>query len=646
VCGIAGIMGRVGQPADAEILADMASAMIHRGPDDDGYVLEGNIGLAFRRLSIIDVQGGHQPLCNEDQTVWIVFNGEIYNYVELRARLVQRGHVFATETDTEVIVHLYEEYGYDCVHHLRGMFAFAIWDARRDQLFLARDPFGIKPLYYALTSDWFAFASELKSIVRVPGLPRAIDHQSFWHYLTFQYVPDPHSMLQDVHKVPPAHYLLVNREAATLTRYQTLEFQPDSRSLQEHVDSTLVALRESVQAHMVSDVPRGAFLSSGVDSTAIVALMREREEVQTFTVGFEGAGAQSELAIARETAQALGTLHRDTLITPGQYWLELPRLVYQQDDPVADPSAIALHFVARLASEYVTVVLSGEGADELFGGYAIYREPLSLALFERIPPSLRRTCVEVAQLLPYGMKGRSFMQRGGTPIEERFYGNAFLFDEEFKKFICTLDRWPLSPQRSASVTQPLWEQTRSQDDVTRMQHIDLHTWLPGDILAKADRMTMTNSMELRVPFLDREVFAVASGIPFEQRLCGKTTKYVLREAVKGIVPAAIATRPKLGFPVPTREWLRNEHHDAVHELLGTYNLPDLFDRRVALRMLSEHREQIRDYSRLIWALVVFVLWHQAYCGGVRTYRSVQPDQVRRRRKRMASAQQEVGAGQC
>ncbi len=632
MCGIVGYFGRNENQVDPVIIREMAQAIIHRGPDDGGFYDEDPIHLGFRRLSIIDVSGGHQPLANEDDSIWITFNGEIYNYQELREDLLQAGHVFKTHTDTEVIVHLYEQYGTDCLVKLRGMFAFAIWDRQKQQLFVARDIFGIKPLYYYWDEERFAFASEIKSLLVIPQVSREVDRESFWQYLTFQYVPEPRTMFEAIKKLPAAHYMVIDENGIKIERYDELRFSPVERPISFYIEQTLEKLRESVRAHMVSDVPRGAFLSSGVDSSAIVALLREMEEVKTFTVGFEGAGGQSEIAFARETAQLLKTEHHDTVISAKTYLETLPKLVYQQDEPVADPSAIALHFVAELASEHVTVVLSGEGADEIFGGYTIYREPLSLKMFDYLPPSIRRAFGETAKMLPYGMKGKSFLTRGAKRVEERFFGNANLYsDEEKQRFVKG------KTFSTTDVTRPIYHRVAKADDVTKMQYLDLHTWLPGDILMKADKMTMTNSLELRVPFLDKEVFALASQIPASYRLQNNTTKYVLREAVKPLLPEAVATRKKLGFPVPTRQWLRNEHYAFVKELISSSPCDHLFDKKYVLAMLEEHKNEVRDHARKIWAIVIFLLWHQIYVQGTRPFQSSETPIVQARRQKMKEA---------
>ena len=634
MCGIVGLMNRHGGDCERVDVYAMNSAIVHRGPDDDGYVFDGPVGLGFRRLSIIDLEGGHQPLANEDESVWIVFNGEIYNYRELRQDLTVRGHAFKTESDTEVIVHLYEEYGVDCVKQLRGMFAFAIWDRREQQLFLARDPFGIKPLYYYSGLDQIGFASEIKSILQIRGVSREVSREAFWNYLTFQYVPEPMTMFEGIRKLQPAHYAVIRNGELTERRYYQLQFESGRESMEYYIQGTIERLRDSVRVHMNSDVPRGAFLSSGVDSSAIVALLKELEEVQTFTVGFEGAGGLSEIAYARETAKLLGTVHRDTVISADDYLKELPRLVFHQDEPVADPSAIALYFVAELASQYVTVVLSGEGADEIFGGYTIYREPISLRMFDFIPMSMRQSMGEVARFFPEGMKGRSFLMRGSKPVESRFFGNAYLFSEADKAAFVRIDPVREGLKRPADVTGRFYRQVASADDVTKMQFIDLHTWLPGDILMKADKMTMANSLELRVPFLDKEVFEFAARIPAEYRLANGTTKHVLREGVRGILPKEVTERRKLGFPVPTRTWLRKEHYQFVRDLIGSNQLPDLFDRDLILQMLEDHRLGIRDNARKIWAIVIFLLWHETYIAQSRVFVSRESEHVATRRTRI------------
>ncbi|HEU4963324.1 MAG TPA: asparagine synthase (glutamine-hydrolyzing) [Bacilli bacterium] len=636
MCGIVGMYNKSCRPVEQMVLEQMADQIVHRGPDDAGMHFDDNVGLGFRRLSIIDLEGGHQPLSNEDGTVWISFNGEIYNYQELRRWLLDKGHKFQTESDTEVIVHLYEEKGVDCVKELRGMFCFAIYDSRNKQTLIARDYFGIKPCYYAETDESIVWGSEIKSLLEAPGIAREVNPESFWNYLTFQYAPDPLTMFKGIKKLPAAHYMVIKDGKAKIERYWELKFDEEQRPLSYYIEGTRDILRDSVKAHMNSDVPRGAFLSSGVDSSTIVALLKELEQVKTFTVGFEGAGGQSELEYARETARILGTEHRDVMVSAKEYLDVLPRLMYQQDEPIADPSAIGLYFVAQLASQYITVVLSGEGADEVFGGYTIYREPMSLKMFDYLPMSMRRTLGSLASALPEGMKGRSFFMRGGKTLQERFVGNAFIFGEQMKEEFVRMNPEQMGLRRYFDITDPYYKQAAAYDDVTKMQYIDFHTWMPGDILMKADKMTMANSLELRVPFLDRDVFEFAAKIPAQYRMMNGTTKYVLREAVKDILPKEVAERPKLGFPIPTRQWLRNEHYQWAKELIHDAPVDHLFNKQYVLQLLEDHKNGVRDNARKVWTVLVFLMWHQIYVEKSVTFAPQVSPNVQVRRERNSS----------
>lgn len=635
MCGICGLVGKNGLPADELILESMTQAIVHRGPDDEGHFVHGPAGLGFRRLSIVDLAHGHQPLTNEDGTVWIVFNGEIYNYKPLREYLLSKGHRFRTETDTEVIVHLYEEAGIECVKQLRGMFAMAIYDLRRRELYLARDYFGIKPLYYAETPQAFVFGSEIKSLIASGFVESKVSAQALWNFFTFQYVPDPETMFEGVHKVPAGHYVCWKDQNLTVQQYWKVEFQPDeTKSLDYFTEGIRDRLRGSVQAHLSGDVPRGAFLSSGIDSTAIVSLMREQEAVQTFSIGFEGAPDElNELTLARETARYLGTDHHNVWINASRYQDELARLVYYQEDPVADASAMALYFVSEVASSFVKVVLSGEGADELFAGYPIYHEPISLRMFNYLPYWLRNLLGRFAGVLPHGIKGKSFLHRGSLPLERRFVGNAHIFTEDAKAQLLQLSS--LGQVKSAfSVTDPYYSQASHLDDVTRMQYIDVHTWLPGDILMKADKMTMANSLELRVPFLDKEVFEFAASIPLKYRLAGGTTKYALRQAMKGIVPEFVYNRPKLGFPVPIRHWLRREMLDFTWDVVRSSKTEAFINKSYVEKLIEEHVYGGRDHWREIWTVMNFMLWHQIFVEQSRSFLPAVSPRVGVRRRRM------------
>lgn len=568
---------------------------------------------ADRQGSIIDLEKGKQPLSNETRDIWIVFNGEIYNCRELRAWLEQKGHRFQSESDTETIVHLYEEVGFQCPKHLRGMFAFVIWDQKNDILFGARDRFGIKPLYWTETAYGFAFASEIKSLLVMDGVKREVNPASFCHYLTFQYVPDPETMFQGIHKVLPGQSFIVRDGRFTMEPYWEAEFNPEEdKPFAYFADETRAVLEESVQAHRLSDVPLGAFLSGGVDSSSIVGLLSRHEKVRTFSVGFDVPG-YSELDVARRTAEHFGTQHEEVVVDSRRYLDVLPRLIWHQDEPVADPSAIALYFVAQLASRHVKVVLSGEGADELFGGYNIYREPGALRLFAHLPEKARKTVGRWAGRLPEGIKGRNFLIRGSKSLEERFFGNALIFDEQLKKKVMAEPFLSNGNYRSPwEITLPIYERARHLDDETKMQYLDIHTWLRGNILMKADKMTMANSLELRVPFIDCRVFDVASRIPTPYKISRNTTKRVLREAMKDILPEEVKSRRKLGFPVPIRLWLKDDWYGWAKQLIVDSPVDHLINKNHVLYLLNRHREGAGDYSRKLWTIIVFVLWHQIY----------------------------------
>ncbi|MCF6092888.1 asparagine synthase (glutamine-hydrolyzing) [Microaerobacter geothermalis] len=611
MCGFVTLFNKNQQPVNPDLLKKMTDMIMHRGPDDEGFYFSDHVGLGFRRLSIIDLEGGHQPLTNETEDIWMVFNGEIYNYKELRSWLMDKGHQFNTDSDSETIIHLYEELGEETPTRLRGMFAFVIWDKRTHTLFGARDHFGIKPLYWAETSSSYAFASEIKSIMELEGVNQQINPTSLVHYLTFQYTPDPETMFSNVHKIPPGHFFAIQHGSLKIKPYWEVRFAPDeSKPFSYFVEKTRDILTESVEKHRMSDVPRGAFLSSGVDSTTIVALLRQYEDVKTFSVGFDIPG-YSELDYARRSANYLGTQHHEVTINAKQYLDKLPQLVWHQDDPVADPSAIALYFVAELASKYITVVLSGEGADEFFGGYNIYREPESLKIFSTLPSWLRSGLGQAAKILPAGVKGRNFLIRGSKSVEERFFGNAFLFSEELKQSVLS-PNFPYPLHSPMEITKPYYDQVQSYDDTTKMQYIDIHTWLPGNILMKADKMTMANSLELRVPFIDPEVFQFASSIPVRYKIANGTTKFVLREAMKDLIPEEIHMRRKLGFPVPTRVWLKNEFYSWAKELIYDSKAGHLINKSYLFYLLDEHKEERADHSRKIWAVLIFLLWHQIY----------------------------------
>jgi len=613
MCGFVTVFKKNGAPVWEENIEKMARVMTHRGPDDSGSYVYDHVGMGFRRLSIIDIEHGAQPFSNDTGDIWLTFNGEIYNHLELKEWLMNKGHIFHTTSDTEVLLRMYEEVGEETPKHLRGMFGFTIWDRRKNILFGARDPFGIKPIYWTETPDQFVFSSEIKCILEDESIPRTMNMQSFYHYLTFQYVPEPETMFQHVHKIPAGHCFKIEDDQLTIEPYYFVEFKPDhSKPFTYFVEGIREVLRESVKVHRISDVPRGAFLSGGIDSSSLVALLQELEPTKTFSVGFDKEG-YSELDLARSTAQYLGTDHHEIRVDAKTYLNSLPKLIWHQDEPLADPAAVGLYFVSYLASKHVKVAFSGEGADEFFGGYNIYREPHALRIFGMMPLWMRKFFGQIGQMLPEGFKGRNYLIRGSMTVEERFIGNAKIFTEEAKRDILSSEFLAMGPFKTPQdVTRPIYERIQGYDDVTKMQYVDIHTWLRGDILMKADKMSMANSLELRVPFVDPKVFEFAATIPTKYKIAHGTTKYVLREAMKDLLPPDVKMRKKLGFPVPIRVWLRDEFYHWAKEIIETSRVDDYINKDTVRAMLEMHKEGKGDYSRKLWTILVFMVWHQIY----------------------------------
>ncbi|BBZ43594.1 asparagine synthase (glutamine-hydrolyzing) [Mycobacterium parmense] len=619
----------VSRAAD-DAIARASRLMRHRGPDEPGTWVDpgadGSVVFGFNRLSIIDIAHSHQPLRwgppeAPDRYV-LVFNGEIYNYLELREELAARhGAAFATDGDGEAIVAGYHHWGADVVRRLRGMFAFALWDTETRELFCARDPFGIKPLFVATGRGGTAVASEKKCLLDLVGLvgfDTAIDERAVQHYTVLQYVPEPETLHRGVRRLESGCYARIRPERLQpeVTRYFVPRFAATpitGDTEQSRYDEITAVLEDSVAKHMRADVTVGAFLSGGIDSTAIAALaIRHNPGLITFTTGFEREGF-SEIDVAVASAEAIGARHIAKVVSPEEFVAALPEIVWYLDEPVADPALVPLFFVAREARKHVKVVLSGEGADELFGGYTIYREPLSLKPFDYLPRPLRRSMGKVSKPLPEGMRGKSLLHRGSLTLEERYYGNARSFSDAHLRDVLPgfRDDWT-----HTDVTASVYAHSTGWDPVARMQHVDLFTWLRGDILVKADKMTMANSLELRVPFLDPEVFAVASRLPVEAKITRTTTKYALRRALEPIVPAHVLHRPKLGFPVPIRHWLRaGELLEWAYALTATSQAGRLVDVAAVRRMLDEHRNGVSDHSRRLWTVLIFMLWHAIFVDG-------------------------------
>jgi asparagine synthase (glutamine-hydrolysing) len=628
MCGLLAFFSAHGDAgAHRDAISGALECLHHRGPDETGVEVinaptgEADAVFGHKRLSIIDVESSHEPLPYADGRYLLTFNGEIYNYIELREQLVREfGAEFATQGDGEVIVAGYHHWGEHVLSRLRGMFAFVIWDRQERRAFAARDYFGIKPLHYLETADGVYLASEKKALL--PFAPAAhagdagVDTANLSHYLTLQYVPEPGTLQKGINRVGSGEYLTWTPDGRTdRRRWYRPVFRPapvdDPQKLFDRIRETL---RESVRLHMRSDVPVGAFLSSGIDSTAIVALSREfNPNILTFTVGYDVDG-YSEIEVAQESARHLEVTTIPTTIGPQDMMEALPKIVWHLDDPVADPALVPLYFVAKKAAEHVTVVLSGEGADEFFGGYTIYREPLSLNAVHSLPDPMQKSLRVMSKVIPQGVKGRSFLERGTTPIEERYYGNARMFTEAEKRKL--LSRYDPSV-RYTDVTAPIYAECVDLDDVTKMQYIDLFTWLRGDILVKADRISMAHSLEVRVPFLDREVFEIAAGIPVELKLPPRSdaTKYAMRQALNGVVPPAIVDRRKLGFPTPTRVWLREEMYEWTRNVIAGSGAGDLIDLSYALALLDEHKRGEADHSRKVWTVLIFCLWHAIFVEG-------------------------------
>lgn len=619
MCGIVGFSSRIDN-AEA-VLGQMMDRIRHRGPDAGGKYLNGEIALGHRRLSIIDItEQGDQPIFNEDRSMVLVFNGEIYNYQEIREELLAAGHSFKTQTDSEVLIHGYEEYGTELLNKLRGMFSFVIWDENKKELLGARDFFGIKPMYYAQMGESFLFGSEIKSFLPHPDFKKELNTEALEQYLTFQYSPTEDTFFKGVKKLPAAHYFLWKDGKLTVQRYWDVHFEADEAPLLgDWVKTISETFHDSVRAHKIADVEVGSFLSSGVDSSYVAAVANVDK---TFTVGFGSDEKYNEIGWAKRFSRAIGKENYSHVITQQEYWDVLPKIQYQMDEPLADPSCIALYFVCKLAAEQVKVVLSGEGADELFGGYNVYSEPDG-TWYDKLPMGLRRGVANAASVLP-AKRGVNFLVRKGRTLEERFIGNAYMFTPAERKALLKIETSAPDP---TAVTKPFYDKVTDQDAVTKMQYLDLHLWMTGDILLKADKMSMAHSLELRVPFLDKELMHVAEQIPTRFRVTHRvptddhtpyTTKYAMRLAAKRDTPpstADTAAKKKLGFPVPIRVWLKQD--DCYNTVRTAFVSPDaeqFFHTEKLTQLLDDHKNGKADNSRKIWTVYMFLVWYKVYFG--------------------------------
>ena len=615
MCGITGkIYFEKSRDIDANELKKMTDVIYHRGPDDEGFYINNNVGLGFRRLSIIDLSTGHQPLANEDESVWIVFNGEIYNYQELQEDLISKGHVFRTKSDTETIVHLYEEYGVDCVKFLRGMFGFAIWDNNKKQLFCARDRFGIKPFYYYTDNEKFVFGSEIKAILKSGNIDKTLSYDALNSYFAFGYITGDLAIYKNIKKLQPAHYMLLSlkdKPSIEINRYWDVRFEPDhSKSEQQWIEEIKESLSETVKLHMISDVPFGAFLSGGIDSSSVVAMMAKNSSkpIKTFSIGFKEE-KYNELKYAREVATKFGCDHHEQIVEPESISL-LPKLVRAYDEPFADSSAIPTYYVSKFARENVTVVLSGDGGDELIAGYDIYNYFKKVHRFSTGSPAFNKFFWgNLNKLIPEKISGKGITY---FLSQNREYLGAHLCiwpKEERKRLILTNDtfKYNIKPEL---YKEEILKRGKGNDFISNLQYLDLQTYMVDDILTKVDRASMLNSLEVRVPLLDHKFAELLFKIPSDLKLKGTDQKYILKQAMKEFLPDSILNRPKIGFGVPISVWFKDELKEYVNDTLLSGNplLSQYLDKNYVRSMVEDNRDGMRDFSSRIWSLIWFEEW--------------------------------------
>jgi asparagine synthase (glutamine-hydrolysing) len=648
MCGICGEIELNNKRTNLEIVKRMCEVMVHRGPDDEGMVfIKGNqyvevknfrespsnindfeVALGHRRLSIIDLsEAGHQPMCNEDASVWIVFNGEIYNFQEVKEKLVKKGHFFKSKSDTEVILHSYEEWGVECLSHFRGMFAFAIWDSRLQQLFMARDRLGKKPLVYFCQNGHFAFASEIKALLQVQDVERKVNDTAIHHYLTYQYVPSPDTIFEGIKKLPPAHYLLYDRTGnIKIERYWKLNFNSGQKpytDLQELSNLIRAELEESVKLRLISDVPLGAFLSGGVDSSLIVGIMARLSEkpVKTFSIGFEEKDFD-ELSYAQLVSNHFATEHHEFIVKPNAVEI-LPKLVWHYNEPFADPSAIPTYYVASLTKDFVKVVLTGDAGDENFAGYPRYLRSKWVALFTKIPESVRRDFMPEFLRIFSSLHWREktlnrladFIEKLSSNQARNYLEQIKYFNDKEKEDIYS-EQFSKKLQHVDSVDYLIAKSEESETDdlIDQLLYVDINSYLPEDLLVKVDIATMANSLEARVPFLDHKFMELAAGIPSQLKLKGTESKFILKKTFKDLLPDAIFKRKKMGFGVPLSRWFRKELRDYIYEILldnKTMNR-GYFKREGIERLLNDHITLRYDHSARIWALLVLEIWFRVF----------------------------------
>lgn len=624
MCGICGIVNfKVTEPVNRELVERMTWVQAHRGPDDHGYFVEGNVGLGHRRLSIIDLSGGGQPIFNEDESVVVVFNGEIYNYGDLTPDLISKGHQFKTKSDTETIVHAYEEYGDDCMRDFRGMFAFAIWDRNRKRLLLVRDRMGIKPVYYYVGKDFFIFASEIKSLLQHPRVPREMDHQALDLYLALRYVPGPRTMFKNIFKLQPGHSMTVDEKGTQIRKYWDLEYQDRKGSDAALIEEFGHLLEESVRLRLIADVPLGLFLSGGLDSSAMLAVMSKitgRQRIKTFSVGYEANGASAaeieeanEFSYARLAASHFGAEHHEFCLNARDFRNAIPTMVSHLDEPMADPSCIPLYFISKLARNYITVVLSGEGADETMGGYGLYRKVLAL-------DKVRRGLGPMASMIPaftsFPMSDqvRSYLRRSATRIEDHYRGVVKGLALETRLALGGIDRLEKSDGWLDEIFGAYFKRVENASPLNRMLYADAKVWLPEDLLLKADKMTMGTALELRVPFLDHKLVEFIATLPDSLKIRNRSGKWILRQYMGNVLPPEIIHRSKKGFPSPAAAWFRSELKGFVRDTLlardaacGKFFNPQAVEAIVA----DQEKGKFSGFQE-VWSLLVFEFWHKQF----------------------------------
>lgn len=606
MCGFCGFKSEQNIKDKKEIIKRMSDRIIHRGPDSDGYYVDKNVALGFRRLSIIDLKGGDQPIYNEDKTVVVIFNGEIYNFQELRKVLEKQGHKFATKTDTEVIVHGYEEYGTHIFERLRGMFAIVIYDKKKDELISARDYFGIKPVYYYYDKKTFLIGSEIKSFLEHPGFKKELNKKVLGLYLSYGTNHLEETFFTNTKKLLPGHYLILKNNKLTTKAYHKLEYSKENKPFEEYEKMVKETLESSIEYHQISDVEVGSYLSGGVDSSYVVSVAKPNK---TFTVGFEGKGF-SEIEYAKELSDHFKVKHYSKVISGDEFFDILPTIQYHCDEPSANVSTVPLYFLSKLARSQVKVVLSGEGADEMFGGYNEYNEPLSLRMYTKLPSLIRKGIASCIKPLPY-FKGKNTLMKYSKNIEDRYYNKTEMFlkneaDDILKKEY----RSDITPY---DLCRPYYDLVKGQNDVLKKMYIDLNFWLPNDILLKADKMSMANSVELRVPFLDKEVWNLSKKIPTKYLVKDNQTKYIFRQVANKVIPTEWAKRKKLGFPVPFGNWIMEEkYYKKVKEMFNKDFVSEFFDLDKINKILDDHYNKILRNGKKIYTIYSFLIWYERF----------------------------------